>query len=339
MPTAIRVVAATASTSAGSSSTARSCTSTATRPWSLLDRRDRTALARVRRGERPAGFVDVAALGPQPPTELERAVAEGAGEPVAQGDRILQLAEIDHQAGDRALRPAAAQKVAEQPQSHEDERGLERPQRACLDVPARQPHDGAEPEHQRERRRSGRRDEARPSPRPGLAQVSIDRRGRDRRTQDERDGGACAERRDRSVQIRRHHDQPTKGAPQAGARKHQQRVHERPPMQVQGRRHKAPEKPGDSGRGHQRPDQAPPATLPRHQPTSQQRPADGKIADRRAELSAPYETHSAAIPRTSASRHKRDAQPPHYALYTAPANVARRGPDSSAFAMNPRALL
>ena len=340
MPTAIRVVAATASTSAGSSSTARSCTSTATRPSLAVDRRDRTALARAGHGERPARFVDVAALGPQPPTELERAVAEGAGEPVAQGGRLPQLAEIDHQAGDRALRPAAAQQVAEQPQRHDDERDLERPQRAGLDVPARQPPDRAEPEHQRERRRSGRRDEARPAPRPDLTQVSIDRRDHDRGTEHERHdrdlrpSGSIAPSRYAATTTSR-----PSGRRRRRARIHHQRVHERPPMQVQGRRPDAPEKPGDAGRGQQRPDQAPPATIPAHQPAAQQHPADGKIANRRVEPARPVRNPLGSDPQDQAGRHERDAQPPHHALYTAPANVARRGPDNSAFAMNPRALL
>ena len=118
--TAIRVAAATASTSAGIVSTARSCTSTATRSPSLSIGVTARSGPGSAQGERPARLVDVAALRAEPVAELQRAVAESARQAIAQRHRLPQLAEVDHQAGHRALRPAPAQQVGQQPERDAD---------------------------------------------------------------------------------------------------------------------------------------------------------------------------------------------------------------------------
>ena len=160
-------------------------------------------------------------------------------------------------------------------------------------------------------------------------------------TQDERHDRAVCQRLDRAVQVRaRQRPGDQSGAPGGRPGYDEQNVHERPAMEIQGRRSRSsPRNQATPARDHQRPDAAPPATIPRHQSTAQQRPADGQVGHRRVELARLVRNPFGSRPQDQPGRHERDAQPPHERLYTAPANVARRGPDSSAFAMNPRALL
>ena len=132
----IRVAAATASTSAGSSSTGAVMHQHRDRLAVALDRRDRAVRIRPR-DARAAGPPRRRSRAPaEPVAELERGVAERAGEPVAQRDRLPQLAEVDDEAGDRRLRPAAAPQVGQQAERDRHEHALVRRAASRLDAPA-----------------------------------------------------------------------------------------------------------------------------------------------------------------------------------------------------------
>ena len=66
-----------------------------------VDRGDRALSARRGERDRPAGLVGVAVA--EPVAELERGVAERPRQPVAQRDRLPQLAEVDDETRHRAL--------------------------------------------------------------------------------------------------------------------------------------------------------------------------------------------------------------------------------------------
>ena len=133
-----------------------------------VDRGDRPLAAGLGQRERPAGLVGVAVA--EAVAELERRVAERARQPVAQRHRLPQVAEVDHEPGDRALRPAAALEVDEQRDRERDEHDLVRRERR----PARCPASAARrhaPSVTASARASGG-DRARAPPRPGLARGS-----------------------------------------------------------------------------------------------------------------------------------------------------------------------
>ena len=204
--TAMRVAAATASSTARSWSAAGSWTSTATRSPSRSIGVTARADPAVRDYERTARLVDVARVAADPVAELERPVAERAGEAVAQRHRFPQPAEIDHQAGQRPLRPAPPQQVGHQAHGDESEHDLVRPQGGRVGPPPGEPPERAEGKHRGDRQRPDGRDGTRPPPGAGLGEVALDRRRCHQDAQHERRGGALPEWLDRPIEIgERHH--------------------------------------------------------------------------------------------------------------------------------------
>ena len=83
---------------------------------------------------------------------------------------------------------------------------------------------------------------------------------------------------------------------------------------------------------------APPARRRAPPAAAEQRPAGDQVGGRAVELARLVRRPLGAEPEREAGEDERDASAARR-LYVAPASVARRGPDSSALAMKPRALL
>ena len=122
------------------------------RPAVALDERHRPRRARARQLDARTVGVDVAAV--EPVADLQRRVAERAGERVAQraGRHVAQL---DDEVGDRRPLPRAAEEPGEQSGGDDHEPGLVREQTGLVRVAGgiREARDGRDGEHETDRRR------------------------------------------------------------------------------------------------------------------------------------------------------------------------------------------
>ena len=290
-----------------------------------VDRRDRAAGVGPGEGKRPPSLRRCTAARPQPVAELQRAIAERAGEPVAQRHRLPTAPRGRRR--DRSRRPATSGRAADR------RAGQPLSPRARSRTPAASPRRHPIPRAARPRRtrapgrppaaptlgtsRTRRRGPA--SPRyPSIAATAIAAQSASVTTGLRASGSIAPSRyaATTTTRSRRRVSRPL------GYESN--RCTSGPRWRYSAPGTRLPRNQATPRRDHQRADSALAASAPRDETAAQQRPAGDQIGDRQIELARLVRRPLGRDPQREASRDERDARAPH----DGPTPVSRtsRGP-------------
>ena len=158
------------------------------------DRRHRTIPAGIGGDHRAPRVVDVAPTFREPVAESQRGVSESLSQFVAQRPRFVGIAQVDDEADERRLRPAASYEVCREPGADDGDRCLIGPEQPVAVAAAGELGDRGDDKDQREGERRPERGCRCPVQRASGVQVPAEREGQEQGGEGDRGPGVLGNR-------------------------------------------------------------------------------------------------------------------------------------------------